>query len=874
MSTWHTKEAKEVAGSLGVNPDVGLSDSEAAQRLAKVGPNKLVEEHEIRFLAILKEELQEPMILLLLVIGVLYGILDPNIIDALTIIVVVTILVLTEVWNEFRAKRAVASLRKLAPPTATLLRNGQPKDVETVQIVPGDVVMLKPGQRVPADARLVDAVGLEVDEASLTGESFPSAKDATVTLSPDARSIEQLNMVFAGTVVTKGHAKAIVTGTGVNTEMGRIAGITKAGKEPKTPLQLAMKQLSKTLVWIAVFFSILIPVLEYLRSGTSGTPIQTLILTGLALAFVVIPEEMPIIITMVLGIGSYALSKKKALVKRLRAAETLGNVTVIATDKTGTLTESKMRVESLFFDSKIYPSSDFKENEWEALKTALLASDGTRTNVYANVLSNPMSQAIVENLQAANIDVTKLVESWVLKDELSFDNKRKLASYVYEYEKSLIAMSSGAPENVLANSTRILLNGTETQLTDEAKTQVITSLSAMAQAGQRLLGFGYHRLATTEEKTGPEQNLVFVGVVGFLDPPRPEVKNAINLCQAAGIKIVMITGDHPATAKAVAAQVGINSGKVLTGSEIAAMTDDQLKNALGDTFIFARTTPEDKLRLVRLLRENGEIVAVTGDGVNDAPALKEAHIGIAMGIRGTDVAKETADMVLADDNFATIVTAVKEGRKLFSNLKKGVRYYLACKIAVVSIFLLPILLGIPLPFSPIQLIVLELFMDLAASATFVAEPAEDDVMNKPPVDPKEKFMNRSMLTMMVVGAISLFAAVSAAYLYTWYTNPGIGTNRLLLAQSVAFATWMLGHIFLAFNFRSEKEPLVRLGVFSNRVMIFWALIVVVTLLVGTTLPFVGASLRIASLSLSDWALVVVVAFVATFWLELKKLLKL
>jgi Ca2+-transporting ATPase len=870
MSTWHTKEAKEVAETLGVNPDVGLSDSEAAQRLAKTGPNKLVEEHEIRFLAILKEEAQEPMIILLLVIGVLYGILDPNVIDALTIIIVVTILVLTEVWNEYRAKRAVASLRKLAPPTATVLRNGKPEEVETTQIVPGDVVLLKPGQRVPADARLLDAVGLEVDEASLTGESFPSAKDAALTLPADARSIEQRNMVFAGTVVTKGHATAVVTGTGVSTEIGRIAGITKAGKEPKTPLQLAMKQLSKTLVYVAVFFSILIPVLEFLRSGTSGTPLQTLILTGLALAFVVIPEEMPIIITMVLGIGSYSLSKKKALVKRLRAAETLGNVTVIATDKTGTLTESKMRVESLYFDGKIYPSRDFKENEWEALKTALLASDGTRTRAYGDLLSNPMSQAIVEALQAANVDVAKLGESWVLKDELSFDNKRKLASYLYHYGKSSIVMSSGAPENVLANSNRILLNGTEAELTDEAKKQVTTSILTMAQAGQRLLGFAYHRLATNEETTGLEQNLVFVGVIGFLDPPRPEVKDAIAQCQRAGIKIVMITGDHPATAKAIAAQVGINSAKALTGNEIATMTDDQLKKALADTFIFARATPEDKLRLVRLLRENGEIVAVTGDGVNDAPALKEAHIGVAMGMRGTDVAKETADIVLADDNFATIVTAVKEGRKLFSNLKKGVRYYLACKIAVVSIFLLPIVLGIPLPFNPIQLIILELFMDLAASATFVAEPAEDDVMDKPPVDPKERFMNRGMLTMIAVGAVSLFAAVSATYLFTWYSNPG----NLVLAQSVAFATWMLGHIFLAFNFRSEKEPLTKLGVLSNRVMVSWALIVVVMLLVGTLVPTVSNALRITSLGATDWALVIVVAFVATFWLELKKLLRL
>ena len=871
MSKWHSQETKEVANSLGVNPEVGLTNEEAAQRLAKAGPNKLVEEREIRFLAILKEEVTEPMILLLLTIGVLYGILDPNVADALTIIAVVTILVLVEVWNEYRAKRAIAALRKLAPPTAIVLRNGKPTEVQTTQIVPGDVILLKPGQRVPADARLLDSVGLEVDEASLTGESFPTAKDASLVLSAETRSNEQGNMVFSGTVVTKGHAKAIVTGTGVNTEIGRIAGITKAAKEAKTPLQLAMKQLSKTLLWIAVFFSILIPALEFLRGGAQPT---TLILTGLALAFVVIPEEMPIIITMVLGIGSFALSKKNALVKRLRVAETLGNVTVIATDKTGTLTESKMRLESLYFDGRIVLSRDFRENEKEALKTALLASDGARNNTYGAVLSNPMSQAIVETLEASGVDLQKVREDWSLKNELSFDNKRKLASYLYQYGKSTIVMSSGAPENALNNSTHILLNGAEVDLSAEIKKQVTENIFKMAQAGQRLLGFGYRRLAQSNEEQF-EQNLVFVGIVGFLDPPRPEVKDAIAQCQKAGIKIVMITGDHPETAKAIASQVGINSAKVLTGNEIAAMTDEGLKRALRDTFIFARVTPEDKLRLVRLLRENGEVVAVTGDGVNDAPALKEAHIGVAMGLRGTDVAKETADMVLADDNFATIVTAVKEGRKLFSNLKKGVRYYLACKIAVVSIFLLPIALGIPLPFNPIQLIVLELFMDLAASATFVAEPEEEDIMNKPPIDPKERFMNRNMLVTIAVGALSLFAAVSATYLFTWYSNPGLEyAQRLLLSQTVAFAAWMLGHIFLAFNFRSEKEPLTRLGLLSNMVMVLWALIVVATLLVGTSLPFVNASLRITQLSLSSWALIVGVAFAATFWIELKKLLKL
>jgi Ca2+-transporting ATPase len=873
MSQWHSKEAKEATHALGVNAGTGLTNEEAAQRLAKFGPNKLVEQREIRFLGILKEEITEPMILLLLAVGVLYGILDPNIADALTIIAVITILVLVEVWNEYRAKRSIAALRQLAPPTTFVLRNGKPSEVQTIKIVPGDVLLLKPGERVPADARLLDAVGLEMNEASLTGESFPSAKDASLVLPTESRSIEQRNMVFAGTLVTKGRAKAAVTATGAQTELGRIVGITKAAKEPKTPLQLSMKQLSRILIWIAIFFSFLIPALEFLRGGSPPT---TLILTGLALAFVVIPEEMPIIITMVLGIGAYALSKKKALVKRLRAAETLGNVTVIATDKTGTITEGKMRVESLYFDARIVDGPDFKENEREALKTALLASDGSQDIAYGAVLSNPMSQAILENLKNSGAEPSRLQENWRLKDELSFNSKRKLASYLYEYERSSIVLSSGAPENVLARSTRLLLNDAQTELSDDSRKQVTESISVMAQSGQRLLGFAYRRLSAAEEIEEEllERNLTFVGIVGFIDPPRPEVKDAIAQCQKAGIKVVMVTGDHPETARAIATQVGIESFKVLTGGEIAGMRDEVLKTAFKDTFVFARVTPEDKLRLVKLLREKGEIVAVTGDGVNDAPALKKAHIGVAMGLRGTDVAKETADMVLADDNFATIEVAVKEGRKLFSNLKKGVRYYLACKVAVVSIFLLPIVLGIPLPFSPIQLIVLELFMDLAASATFVAEPEEEGVMNKPPLDPKTKFMNRTMAVNIALGALSLFVAVSATYLFTWFSNQNLEfAQRLVLSQTMAFATWMLGHIFLALNFRSEKEPLLKLGLFSNKVMVLWASLALMTLLVGTNLPFVNESLRITSLSFENWTLVIAVAFVATFWIELKKLFK-
>ena len=808
------------------------------------------------------------MILLLLAIGVLYGIINKgNLTDSLTIAAVVTVLVLVEVWNEYRAKKSITALKKMTSPTTTVLRDGQPKQVPTVDVVPGDIILLKPGERVPADAKLLDAVGLEVDEASLTGESFPVPKDADAAVQVGARVNEQLNMVFAGTVITKGRAKALVTATGAATELGKVAGITKAAKEPKTPMQLAMKQLSKTLIEIALFFSILIPILGFLR----GLPADQALLYGLSLSFATIPEEMPIIITMVLGVGAYVLSRKKVLVKRLRAAETLGSTTVIATDKTGTITENKMRVESLYFDGKTSKKQDFGQNQKEALKTALLSSDAIKDLSGTTSLSNPMSQAILDAAKENGADLQKLQQTWLLKDELSFDNKRKLASYVYQFGDSYIVLSSGAPENVLANSAKLLLEGQETALTDETRKQVAASVSDMARAGQRLLAFSYRRItpAQRQEEGNLEQNLVFVGVVGFVDPPRKEVREAIQQCREAGIKVIMITGDHPETARAIAAQVGIDSARVLTGNEIGNMSDQELQKALASTFVFARTTPEDKLRLVKLLRESGEIVAVTGDGINDAPALKEAHIGIAMGIRGTDVAKEAADMVLADDNFATITVAVKEGRKIFANLKKGVRYYLACKIALVASFLLPLALGVPLPFAPIQIIVLELFMDLAASATFVAEPQEAGTMQKSPADPNEKFMNRSMLTTMALGALSLFAAVSTSYLYTWYT-----TGDLALAQTMAFATWMVGHIFLALNLRSEKEPLAKLGLLSNRLMLLWALVVAATLLVGTTVPLVHESLRITSLSASNWVTVLAVSFVATFWMELKKLLKL
>lgn len=865
MTKSHSQQVSDVIQVLETNLQTGLTTQQAIERIARDGPNRLKEERPPRFLEILREEITEPMILILITLGLLYSIWG-SVIDALTIITIVVVLVLIEVLNEYRANRSISALKKLAPLKIDVLRNGNPVEIEATNVVSGDILLLRAGEIVPADARLIEESSLEVDESTLTGEPIPVTKESSIVLPEDTGINDQSNMLFARTVITKGRAKAIVTATGLETEFGKIVGLTKAVKEPKTPLQIGIKQLSKTLIKISLFFSILIPILSYIRGIQTSIP--QAILYGLSLAFAVIPEELPIIITMVLGVGAYSLSKKNAIVKRLRAAETLGNTTIIATDKTGTLTENKMQVRSLFFDGRIVHRENFNQNEKEALKTALPASEPVRNASFNWVLTNPMARAILEMLKEFDVNLLQIQQNWIFKDELGFDNKRKIASYIYQRGKSIITLSSGAPETILAYSTKMLIQGQETQITNETRKEIETAILEMARTGQRLLAFGYRRIDSTEGEQNQEQDIVLVGIIGFIDPPRKEAKTAIEDCQKAGIKVLMITGDHPETAKNIALQVGIPSVKVLTGNEMAKMGDYEILSALRDTFIFARITPEDKLRLVRLMKANREIVAVTGDGINDAPALKEAHIGIVMGIHGTDVAKENADMILADDNFTTIANAVREGRKILANLKKGIKYYLACKIALVLSFLLPIALGAPLPFSPIQIIVLELFMDLAASGTFAVEPEEFDLMNKPASNPKEKLLNRKVMISLILGALSLFAAVSISYLLTWYQ-----TQDLTLSQTMAFASWMIGHIFLALNFRSEKEPLEKLGLLTNKLMLLWAIVTIITLVATTNLPFLNSALKTTSLSIENWVTVVVVCYIAIFWIEFKKILR-
>jgi len=844
----------------------GLTSKETDERLKRFGQNKLVEERRLTFFDVFYEEVREPMIMLLLIVGLLYAVWG-ELRDAVTIFMIITILVYAEVFNEYRAKKSIELLKKMSSPSTAVLRDGRYQEILTTEIVSGDILIIKSGERVPADCRLIEAYSIAADESALTGESMPEEKDAAAVLLNDTVIADRINMLFAGTVVTRGRGKGIATATGMETEFGKITGLVKALKEPKTPLQLSMKQLSGWLVYLAVSLSAIIPLIGFIQ----GQPLKEMVLTGLGLAFATIPEELPIIITMVLGLGAYKLAKSNAVIKRLRAAETLGSVTVIATDKTGTITENRMMLSEAMLDGKkiIFKDAVLNDSLKKLLEISAFANDAYEINENNNItyIGDPIDAALLTAIKDKGLNPISIKEKYTFKNELPFDNNRKMMSVLYSrgWVTPPLLFAKGSPDAILSRTAKMLVSGEESELSDKERKEILDAAADMAGRALRVIALGYKNVGAIKEEL--ESNLTFVGLAGFLDPPRSEVKDAIRVTRDAGVRIIMITGDHELTAKRIADDVGIETGRIVSGRELDAMDDEMLENIVKDVSVFARITPEHKLRIVRALKDNGEVVAVTGDGINDAPALKEADIGVAMGKTGTDVAKETADMILQDDNFTTITRAIREGRRLFDNLTKGVRYYLACKTALIAIFTLPIFLALPLPFAPIQIILLELFMDIAASVSFVAEPEEADIMRRKPRDPKIKFMNRSMTLSIFSGAIGLFLAVSLGYLYA--LNTGMEPIK---AQTIAFATWMLTHVLLALNMRSEKESVFKMGLFSNKAMIIWAGVSVAALAIGVNLPIVQQALKTTALSINEWGAVAALSIAGSFWKECKKMI--
>ncbi len=863
------------------NAENGLDDREAETRLhdgASRGANRLRAEEQISFWRVALKEIREPMILLLLVVGILYAVWG-ELSDALIIFAVIATVALAEVITEFRAKNAVAALHRLTAPTAPVMRAGRVRDVRTRELVPGDLIPLHVGQNVPADARLIEAFGLAAAEATLTGESVAVGKDAEAVFTADTPLADRRNLVFAGTTIVRGKGRAIIVATGMATELGRIAGMVAEIREPRTPLQQDMRALSRYLARFAIALSVLVPVIGIV----AGQPIQQMVLTGLSLAFAMIPEELPIIITMVLALGALHLSRRHALVKQLRAAETLGSVTVIATDKTGTLTENKMQVARLYANSAMQIlDGSLDDAARHVLEIGVLCNDTLRDGASdrASVADDPIDTALLAAARHAGIDPIQLKARAPLVAEFTFDNQRKLMTTVYAANGTRRIYAKGAPEAIVERSTRVRVNGSEQPLDAVMRDAIRVAVEQMANDALRVLGFAYREdrgdgtpaqsfdgIYTERSRSAQdeaEHDWVFAGLAGFFDPPRLEARESVALTQRAGIRTLMLTGDHSATARLISREVGIDSGEVVTGRQLDALDDSALEQTVAHTSVYARVTPEHKLRLVRALKKQGAIVAVTGDGVNDAPALKEADIGVAMGETGTDVARAAAALILTDDNFATITAAVAEGRQVFDNLRKGVRYYLACKVALIGSSLVGVLLG-AVPFAPIQIIVMELFMDVNASLSFVTERAEPDIMLRPPRNPRNRFMNAEMQRSIFAGAAGLFAAVSVAY--GWALSQG---RTLAAAQTLAFVTWLLGHAFLALNMRSERAPLLKMGLFTNRFMLIWLGAVLVTVVLVTDVPFLQLPLKTTALGGTDWAIALALALVGAFWIEVVK----
>ncbi len=835
----------------------GLSQAETEKRLTKFGPNLLRKEKHEPFWEEFLEEAREPMIILLFVTGVFYGIIG-GLEDAIVIAAVIIILLLVEVTNEYRAGNAITSLRKLAEPSALVRRQGMYKEIPSEQVVPGDIILLEAGRRVPADARVIESHGLAVDESLLTGESGSIEKSGEIILPEDTPLADRSNLVFAGTIILRGRGSAIAVETGASTELARIGKLASEAKAPRTLLQRTMNELTRWMVIVAIGFSVAVPLLGWLLVHE---PPQQMFLTGLSLAFATIPEELPIIITIVLALGAYRLSRQKAIVKKLQAVETLGAVTVIASDKTGTLTSNRMEL------TQVFP----EEATRRILEIGVLCNDAEKSGPF-DFAGDPLDVAIMVAAEKGGMHIDSIRKKFPLTVEFTFDNERKMMSAVYDRDSTFFVAVKGAIEEVLSHSKSKLANDkVESMLTDQERNEIRLIQTRMASEGLRVIALAQKKMMKKEGEVSQheaESDLVFVGMAGFADPARPEIKDSLVISSAAGVRTIMVTGDHPLTAVSVAKQIDLpmdGDSKVLTGQEIDALSDEELQKEVEKVSVFARATPEHKLRIVKALHSGGEVVAVTGDGINDAPALASADIGIAMGMRGSDVARETADIVLSDDNYSTIVRSVGEGRTLFSNLTKGVRYYLTCKVALVSATLLPVLLLVPIPFAPIQIILMELFMDLAAAATFASEPGEPDVMRRLPRNPKAKFFDNQMVSSILIGAVGLFLAVTVAYLFTWHSY-----HDLIRAQTVAFATWLVGHVLLALNMRSQNVPLTKLGLFSNKLMVLWVLATLIFTGIVTSVPGLEIALRTVPLALNDWALLLPLALAVTFWIEVRK----
>jgi Ca2+-transporting ATPase len=870
----------------------GLSDGVAAKRLEEFGPNRLLEVGRVPAWRQFVGQFTQFMVLVLIAAAFVSGILQEWM-DAIAILVIVVLNAVMGFVQEYRAERALEALKKMAAPLARVIRDGELRNIAADELIPGDVIALEMGDLVPADARLLETHLLQVDEASLTGESVPVNKKADVVLSQSAPLGDRRNMVYSSTVVTYGKGKAIVTDTGMSTELGKIAHLVQTMGREETPLQRRLDNVGRLLVYgclaiVAVVFGL---------GLWRGVPMLEMFLTSVSLAVAAIPEGLPAVVTIALALGVRRMVQRNALIRKLPSVETLGSATVICTDKTGTLTQSEMTVRKIgFLDRVVDVSGDgyapqggfgiegvsVDPNDHDlrlALRIGVLCNNASlkrngQTGSRWNVVGDPTEAALLTVAAKAGIWRSDLEAEYQMLQELPFDSNRKRMTTIWrEPDGTVTAYVKGAPDVVLGLCTHVRADGTARSATPDDRKRLLVLNDQFADDAMRVLAVAYR---TVEDRLAEpsieevERGLVFAGLLAMKDPPRPEAREAIATARRAGLEVVMITGDHKATAVAIAKELDLyREGDIaFTGAEVDEIDDQRLSEIVKKVRVYARVSPEHKLRIVRAWEEHGHIVAMTGDGVNDAPALKEADIGIAMGITGTDVSKEAADMILTDDNFASIVSAVEEGRAIFDNIRRFVHFLLSCNIGELLAMFLASLLGMPLPLLPIQILWVNLATDSLPALALGVEPAEPGGMERPPRPPGEGVITRRMATMMSIQGIIIGLLTLGAFAIEYYVMGG-GVDR---ARVIAFSTTIFAQNVHAFNVRSNRFSLFQLGVFTNRWLVAAFAVVAVSELAVIYLPFLQPIFKTMPLGLQDWAVVVGLGVMPLLIVEIVKLI--
>ena len=869
----------EVASDLSTDPTSGLSSEQAKTRLRQYGPNELRAAEQVSPWVMLIGQFKNVLIIILLIAVALSAGLGHSL-EAAAIAVIVLFAVLLGFFQEYRAERAIEALRELAAPVASVVRDGTDCEVPAREVVPGDVILLRAGNRVPADARLIETINLQADEAPLTGESVPVEKITAPLAGTGLPLGDRRNMGYAGTVITYGRGKAIVVGTGADTEFGRIAQLLQTVERERTPLQENLDRVGHKLALAALAVVAMVLILGVAR----GEPWLEMLIFGIALAVAAVPEALPAVVTISLAIGVQRMAKRNALIRRLPAVETLGCTSVICSDKTGTLTKDEMTVRKIVVAGRTVevtgtgyePRGSFIWNGSEIapgeplrmlLRAAVLSSDAQLVHDTDGggwlVKGDPTEAALVVAAAKAGLHKAGLDTEFPRLGEIPFSSEAKRMSTLHRTEDGgVVVYAKGAPEVISSACAAQVSDAGAIALDAAGRQHILDRARELAGEALRVLAVACKPQATLDSA---DRDMMFLGLVGMMDPPRPEARAAIRTCEEAGIRPVMITGDHPLTARAIATELGIlRTGRVVTGVELGEMRDEDLERAVSEIDVYARVSPADKLRVVAALQKRGQCVAMTGDGVNDAPALKKAAIGIAMGITGTDVSKEAAAMTLTDDNFASIVAAVEEGRGVFDNIKKYLMYLLSSNIGEILLMAGAVLAGLPLPLTAVQILYVNLATDGLPALALALDPREPDLMRRPPRDPRVGVFTRPVVVLMLVGG--LWSACVNLTLFAWALGSGLEVSE---AMTMTFVSLVLIQFFKAYNYRSDRRSVFHRP-FANRwlnLAIAWELVLLGLIIY---LPFLNTPFGTFRLPAVDWLIVIVIALTVSPVLELAK----